>query len=207
MDLIEWSSKDIGLPVIGVDEAGRGCLCGPVYAAAVVFNSESEKGFYKDSKLLSEKKREELFEQILATHKVGIGFATAKEIDQVNILQATFLAMKRAIANLKDVTKAHVMIDGNQLLPQFQTYPQSAVIKGDQKIPEISAASIVAKVSRDRYLKEISSQYPEYEFSKHKGYGTALHKKLIEKFGPCQEHRLTFKGVREFYKKTTSPSR
>ncbi len=200
MDLVQWSSMETGLPVIGVDEAGRGCLCGPVYAAAVIFNSEAEKGFYKDSKLLSEKKREELYEQILATHKVGVGFATAKEIDQVNILQATFLAMKRAIAGLSGVTKAHVMIDGNQLLPQFQSFPQSAIIKGDQKVPEISAASIVAKVSRDRYLKKISATYPEYEFSKHKGYGTAVHKKLIEKYGPCQEHRLTFKGVREFYK-------
>lgn len=176
-------------------------MCGPVYAAAVIFNSSAEFGFYKDSKLLSEKKREELFEQIVATHKVGIGFATAQEIDQVNILQATFLAMKRAIANLGDgQQEGHVMIDGNQLLPKFDAYPQTAVIKGDQKIPEISAASIVAKVSRDRYVNQISLKYPEYEFSKHKGYGTAAHKKLIAEFGPCKEHRLTFKGVREFYK-------
>lgn len=195
--------------MIGVDEAGRGCLCGPVYAAAVIFTPQDQKNqpsFYKDSKLLSEKKREEFFEHIMATHQVGVGFATAKEIDQVNILQATFLAMKRAVANLKDIAQAHVLIDGNQLLPHFDQFPQTAIVKGDQKVPEISAASIVAKVSRDRYLNEISAKYPEYEFGKHKGYGTATHKRLIAQYGPCSEHRLTFKGVREFCKVTSEPS-
>lgn len=188
---------------MGVDEAGRGCLCGPVYAAAVVFNPDQKpRGLYKDSKLLTEKVREELYEDIMTSHRVGIGFATAKEIDQVNILQATFLAMKRAIANLKfENLKAHVLIDGNQLLPKFTEFGQTAVVKGDQLVAEISAASIVAKVSRDRYVKELDLKYPGYEFSNHKGYGTAIHKKRIAELGPCPEHRLTFKGVREFYKK------
>jgi ribonuclease HII len=143
-------------------------------------------------------------------HWVGIGFATSQEVDRINILQATFLAMRRAIEQLKSITESsfssdfnlqkdgHIIVDGNQRIPLLTDYAQTTLIKGDQLVAEISAASIVAKVSRDRYVDELDAKYPEYEFRKHKGYGTLLHKQKIEELGPCPEHRITFKGVREF---------
>lgn len=208
--------------IIGVDEAGRGCLCGPVYAAAVIFkNTEERKGLvYKDSKLLTAVQREKIFEDIVENHWVGVGSANCAEVDSINILQATFLAMRRAVLQLKEkiqddklnsssnpnhlqfiedsLNNAFVVIDGNQKIPNFVDFKQTTLIKGDQLLSEISAASIVAKVSRDRYVDELDAKYPGYEFSKHKGYGTALHKQKIEQLGPCPEHRTTFKGVREF---------
>lgn len=211
MDLLHWSSLESHQKIVGIDEAGRGCLCGPVYAAAVVFNPKFKiTKPYKDSKLLSEELRDHYFKEILEHHYVGVGFATSLEVDRVNVLQATFLAMRRSIDQLRknhsifdrnpktNLFDAHVIVDGNHKINQLNDFSQSALIKGDQLVAEISAASIIAKVSRDTYLKRIDSKYPEYEFSKHKGYGTQLHKKRIEEFGPCPEHRITFKGVREF---------
>lgn len=198
--------------IVGVDEAGRGCLCGPVFAGAVAFKTNSDsKSLYKDSKLLTPEKRDFFFKDILQTHFVGVGFATSAEVDQYNILQATFLAMRRAVLNLnealnsilltttsKNINQIHVLVDGNQKIPQLEPFDQTTVIQGDRLIPEISAASIVAKVSRDRYVDALDLKYPEYEFRKHKGYGTETHRQKIKELGPCPEHRTTFKGVREY---------
>lgn len=212
MTTIENLNLDLNSIIIGVDEAGRGCLCGPVFAGAVVFRNKKEfHSVYKDSKLLSPEKRDLFYSEILATHYVGIGYATHKEVDQINILQATFLAMKRAILNLNQVLEQNrtefkslnfdkklVVVDGNQKIPNLNAFEQKTVIKGDRLVPEISAASIVAKVSRDRYVDELDLKYPEYEFRKHKGYGTESHRNKIKELGPCPEHRITFKGVREY---------
>lgn len=182
-----------------------------MFASAVCFKnpSENSKFIYKDSKLLTAAKRDKFFDEIFTSHWVGVGSASCTEVDRLNILQASLLAMKRAVEDLVKSFKSceqntnsellgHVIIDGNQKIPGFNLFTQSTQIKGDQLVSEISAASIVAKVSRDRYVDELNTKYPEYEFSKHKGYGTALHKAKIEEFGPCPEHRITFKGVREF---------
>ncbi len=216
MDLLAWSNLETSPIIIGVDEAGRGCLCGPVFAGAVSFKNKSKfKSVYKDSKLLTAEKREYFFEEILKSHFVGIGFATHVEVDRVNILQATFLAMQRAVLNLENILNQnesslnnntsdhqnlsrHILVDGNQRIPNLKNFDQTTVIKGDRLIPEISAASIVAKVSRDRYVDQLDLKYPEYEFSKHKGYGTETHRNKIKELGPCPEHRITFKGVREY---------
>ncbi len=203
---------DLESIIIGVDEAGRGCLCGPVFAGAVVFrNKKNFSSLYKDSKLLTPEKRNFFYNEIMDKHYVGIGYATHKEVDQVNILQATFLAMKRAVMNLNQLLEQNVLefkslnlhkklivVDGNQRIPNLNQFDQKTVIKGDRLVPEISAASIVAKVSRDRYVDELDVKYPEYEFRKHKGYGTESHRNKIKELGPCPEHRISFKGVREY---------
>ena len=183
--------------VCGVDEAGRGPLAGPVYAAAVIL----PKGYIiegvNDSKKLSEKKREELFEKIKAESLAfSIGIATAEEIDEINILQATFLAMKRAVEGLQ-ICPDYAMIDGNRK-PNISV-PCETIIKGDGKSASIACASILAKVSRDRYMLEMAEKYPEYQFEKHKGYGTKLHYEMLDKFGPCDIHRKTF--LRSWYEK------
>lgn len=191
------------IPLVGVDEAGRGCLFGPVFAAAVSFGSlDHSPSIYRDSKSISEKIREEIYEDILKNHQVGVGWATSDEVDRINILQATFLAMRRAIKAL-DLKFAHICVDGNQTIPQLKKFSQSAIVKGDEKVPEISAASIVAKVSRDQYIYQINEKFPEYGLCKHKGYGTSFHKEKIKEHGPCPEHRITFKGVREFVQSST----
>lgn len=187
-------------PVIGVDEVGRGCLVGSVYAAAVIFNSSelsaNLKGQLTDSKLVSEKRRNDLAAFILSEHKVGIGFATAAEIDSLNILKASLLAMKRAVEKLQ-VTSGHLLVDGNQRIPGLSGFQQTTVVKGDLRVEVISAASIVAKVARDQVMKDLGEKYPEYGFEKHKGYSTLQHKEAIAKYGPCFEHRRTFAGVKE----------
>ena len=192
---INWREFSPG-PVIGVDEVGRGCLAGPVYAAAVIFRSDILSDLVTDSKLLSESRRDELAEQILKEHHVGIGSATVEEIDEINILQASLLAMKRAIEQL-NVKGGHVLIDGNQKIPGLQGFEQTTVIKGDLRVATISAASIVAKVTRDRLMKELGDQFPHYGFSSHKGYSTQAHKAAIAQHGPCFAHRRTFAGVKE----------
>ena len=184
-------------PVIGVDEVGRGCLAGPVYAGAVILNGDAEFSPYTDSKLLSAGRREILAKEIFAIHRVGIGFATVEEIDRLNILKASLLAMARAIEAL-GVKTGHLLVDGNQRIPGFNGYAQTTVIKGDLRALPIAAASIVAKVTRDRLLTEMENQFPVYGFSKHKGYSTLQHKEAIAKHGPCPAHRRTFAGVREF---------
>lgn len=195
-DVIDWKQFSPA-PVIGVDEVGRGCLAGPVYASAVIFKSDLLSDLVTDSKLLSEKRREELHDLILSAHQVGIGFATPEEIDELNILNASLLAMKRAVEKL-GVSSGHVLVDGNKMIPDLRGFTQTTVIKGDLRVAPISAASIVAKVTRDRLMKELGKEYPHYGFEIHKGYCTALHKEGIKAHGPCKEHRKSFAGVKEY---------
>lgn len=176
--------------VCGIDEAGRGPLAGPVYAAAVILPIGAEIDGLNDSKKLSEKKREELFDIINEVAiSVSVGIATEKEIDEINILQATFLAMKRAIEGL-EIPADYAIIDGNRA-PELEI-PSETVIKGDGKVMSVAAASIIAKVSRDRFMLKIAEEYPEYQFEKHKGYGTRLHYEMIEKYGVSPIHRRSF---------------
>jgi ribonuclease HII len=182
--------------IAGVDEAGRGPLAGPVVAAAVILPRDGigEKLF--DSKKISSKKREHLYETILAEAQgVGIGIIGREEIDCLNILQATLKAMASAIKNLP-TPPDFILIDGLQgiTLP----IPQKPIRKGDQLCNSIAAASIVAKVTRDRMMLECHQKYPQYNFARHKGYGTKEHRKAIEKFGICELHRKTFRGVKEY---------
>lgn len=176
--------------VCGIDEAGRGPLAGPVCAAAVILPVDCEIEGINDSKKLSEKKREKLFD-IIKEKAVAYSIATAseKEIDEYNILQATFLAMRRAVENL-EVKPDIALIDGNQK-PHLEIEEQT-IVKGDSKSISIAAASILAKVTRDRYMKEMAEKYPHYAFEKHKGYGTKLHYEMLEKYGISEIHRRTF---------------
>ena len=176
--------------ICGVDEAGRGPLAGPVYAAAVVLEKGQTIEGVNDSKKLSEKKRELLFDKIINECKdYSIGTASEKEIDELNILQATFLAMKRAVDGLS-VKPDCALVDGNQI-PNLDC-DVTTVVKGDAKSESIATASILAKVSRDRYMLEMAEKYPQYGFEKHKGYGTKLHYEMIEKYGICDIHRKSF---------------
>lgn len=177
--------------VCGIDEAGRGPLAGPVFAAAVILSPGTYIEGINDSKKLSEKRREALF-GVIQEKAVGwsVGFATEQEIDGINILQATFLAMKRAMDGLA-VRPDFALVDGNRM-PALGGVPARTIIKGDALSESIAAASILAKVSRDRLMLEIDKLYPEYCFAKHKGYGTALHNEMILKYGPCPVHRRTF---------------
>lgn len=188
--------------IIGVDEVGRGCLAGPVYAAAVEIDPSQSFKEFTDSKALSAKRREQLCEQIYRDHRVGVGFASVEEITDLNILQAALLAMKRAVENMgfseTEWKGLHLLVDGNQKVPNLPGVRQTTVVKGDLRAAPIAAASIVAKVTRDRLLSELASAYPEYGFEKHKGYSTVAHKKAIEQHGPTPLHRPTFAGVREF---------
>jgi ribonuclease HII len=226
--------------VIGVDEAGRGPLCGPVVACAVALrnnqsvstriqtttNNQSQNNqteakiqntemweLVRDSKKLSEKQRENIFDFIYENFYVGIGLCSHETIDRINILEASFLAMKKAIASLKraisndqsPMTKPRttnyelrtmVLVDGNKGIPNF-SLEQRMVIGGDKIVKSISAASIVAKVTRDRLMKKLHQDYPQYGFDKHKGYGTKLHMAMLLKFGPCEIHRKSFAPVKK----------
>ena len=176
--------------ICGIDEAGRGPLAGPVFAAAVILPDHASIDGINDSKKLSEKKREALFSVIQETAvSFAVGFATETEIDEINILQATFLAMKRACDSL-NVRPDFALVDGNRMPPLG--VDTQTIIKGDSLSASIAAASILAKVSRDRLMYEIDKLYPEYQFAKHKGYGTALHIEMLKKYGPCPVHRKTF---------------
>lgn len=190
-----------GQILIGIDEVGRGCLAGPVYAGAVVFLGPQDIQTYFDSKTLSEEKRKKISESIYLHHKASIGIASVEEIDQLNIRQATFLAMRRAVNQLQ-ITKAHLLIDGRDVIPAFAPFSQEAIIKGDQKVRLISAASIVAKVARDEFMSQLAlvEELKNYGFEKHKGYGTAYHRERICKEGPTVWHRKTFGGVKEYFK-------
>lgn len=176
--------------VCGVDEAGRGPLAGPVYAAAVILPDGLEELGINDSKKMTEKKREALFD-IICDNAVayGIGFATEKEIDEINILNATFLAMRRAVEAMGEKPDL-VLVDGNR--KPVTGYEEVTVVKGDAKSISIAAASILAKVSRDRYMKELAERHPEYKFEQHKGYGTKLHYEMIEQYGILPDHRRSF---------------
>lgn len=176
--------------VAGVDEAGRGPLAGPVFAACVILPKGCIIEGINDSKKLSEKKRELLFD-VIVEKAIAYNIASVDEntIDEINILNATHLAMNEAV-NGMSILPDYVLIDGNSI--KNMTLPYETVVKGDAKSISIAAASILAKVSRDRYIKEISTLYPEYSFEKHKGYGTKAHVEAVLKYGPCQIHRKTF---------------
>ena len=213
--------------VAGLDEAGRGPLCGPVVAAAAILNSKIKNpykaepsGFrqksklqikiqnleIKDSKKLSSKKREKLY-QIL-THsdfiEWGIGRVSEKVIDKINILEATKLAMKRAIKKLKR-RPDFLILDGNFKINV--DIPQKSIIKGDEKVFSCAAASILAKVYRDRIMERYDRKFPKYEFKKHKGYGTKFHFKMLKKYGPCKIHRKTFKPIVKIKKLFSYPQK
>lgn len=195
----EWRTLSPA-PVIGVDEVGRGCLAGSVYAAAAILTPEFDLKGVTDSKLLSEARREKLAPEIEARARVCVGVADVDEIAEFNILHATFLAMRRAIAGL-GVKSGHVLVDGNQEIPKLSSaFRQTTLVKGDLRAAPIAAASIVAKVARDRYMAGLALKYPGYGFEKHKGYASPEHKGAIQKLGPCAEHRRTFAGVKEFWR-------
>jgi ribonuclease HII len=202
--------------VVGLDEAGRGPLAGPVVAAAVLLKFDSEKLLKKinDSKKLSEKQRN-YFYKVLTNHKNikwGIGIVSEKIIDKINILEATKLAMQKAVKNLQKKMKSYVpvIIDGRRLSKgsdfllldgNFKIksdIPQKSIIKGDQKVISISAASIIAKVTRDKIMEKFHKRYPKYGFDKHKGYPTKLHVKMIKKYGICKIHRKSFAPITGF---------
>ena len=193
MDWLEYENKayEQGFKVVcGVDESGRGPLAGDVYAAAVILPKGCVIEGVNDSKKLSEKKREALFDKIVEQCvSYGVGMASVEEIDEINILQATFLAMRRAVDAL-EVKPDIALIDGNRK-PGLDI-AQWDIVKGDASSANIAAASIIAKVSRDRYMKDIAKKYPQYQFEKHKGYGTKLHYEMLDKYGISDIHRKTF---------------
>ena len=216
--------------VIGIDEAGRGPLAGPVVACAVAYKCHPELvsgsmnkdeilkqvqddknkiqndkkwDLIKDSKMLSEKQRENLFDFIQDNFYVGVGICNHKTIDRINILEATFLAMKEAIVSLSRNIKHEewnknkiILLDGNKNISNL-SIEQKCIIGGDKLVKSISAASIIAKVTRDRIMKEMHEKYPQYNFLQHKGYGTKLHMDALKKFGPCEIHRKSFAPVKK----------
>ena len=179
--------------VAGVDEVGRGSLIGPVYAAAVILKKNIDKSKIKDSKKLTKKNREILERYIKKNSYWSIGSASLKEIEKLNILNASLLAMKRAIKKLGKKPSC-VFIDGNQI-PEIKNYKLKCTVKGDEKIPQISAASIIAKVTRDRFVKKLSKKFTKYAWDKNAGYGTKLHLKAIKKFGVTIYHRKKFSPI------------
>lgn len=193
MDWLEYENAALnsGFEIVcGIDEAGRGPLAGPVYAAAVILPKGHIVEGVNDSKKISEKKRDLLFDKIIDECVCySIGTASEQEIDEINILQATFLAMRRAVAGL-EIKPDIALVDGNKK-PSLDIAEQT-IVKGDSKSANIAAASIIAKVSRDRYMLEMAEKYPEYQFEKHKGYGTKLHYEMLEKYGISPIHRKTF---------------
>jgi ribonuclease HII len=184
--------------VAGVDEAGRGPLAGPVVAGAVILDQTQPIEGLADSKVLSEKRREALAAEIMSKALAwSVSWADAREIDSLNILQATYLAMRRAIIGLR-IRPVLVEVDGNRL-PNLvfsgQRIEGNAVVGGDAQIPAMSAASIIAKVHRDDFMRQMDSIYPGYGFARHKGYGTEQHRDSISRLGPCQQHRRSFRPI------------
>lgn len=178
--------------IAGIDEAGRGPLAGPVAAAAVIFNPYDHIEEVRDSKKLTSARREEMYELITGQALTfGIGMVDNTEIDRINIRRATFKAMRMAIGSLT-TNPQYLLIDGEELPDKL--YRQEAVIEGDNRSFTIAAASILAKVTRDRLMLEYHQQYPQYGFDRHKGYGTEFHRKMIKKYGPCPIHRRSFLG-------------
>jgi len=195
---MKWASIDYQSfspqPVVGVDEAGRGCLAGPVFAGAVILNFPQK---FKDSKLLSPKQRQIYADQIKNNHLFSIGIASLEEIEKLNIHQASLLAMNRAVSQL-GIHKGHLLIDGLFSIKQLSHLAQTTVIKGDRRVSPISAAGILAKTARDQLLIRYAQDYPKYGFDKHKGYATKAHKEAIKKYGPCPIHRKNFSGIKEY---------
>ncbi len=203
---VEKKFFDLGYKLIGgVDEAGRGPLAGPVVAACVVIDAnfkidDEDLKLIADSKKLTAKKREHLFSVIKSKAlAVEIGVVDNLAIDKINILQASFLAMRRAIRGVK-VSPDYIILDGKFKIPKLDK-PQTAIIKGDATVWTVAAASIIAKVSRDWMMSEIAKKYPAYEFDKHKGYGTKLHFAKIKELGPCPLHRFSFSPIKEMMEK------
>jgi ribonuclease HII len=189
---LSWDTAGL---VAGVDEAGRGPLAGPVVAAAVILDQRQPIKGLADSKKLTALRREKLFDEIRAKALCcSIAQASVEEIDRLNILQATLLAMRRAVEGLR-LKPNKVLVDGNRL-PDIGL-PAQAIVGGDALVPAISAASILAKVHRDRWCLELDQLYPQYGFAKHKGYGTAAHLVALQAHGPCAEHRISFRPVAE----------
>ncbi len=187
---LPWDTPGL---VAGVDEAGRGPLAGPVFAAAVILDELHPIKGLADSKKLSAMRRERLHDEIMAKALCcSVAQASVEEIDRLNILQATMLAMQRAVQGLR-LKPVRVLVDGNRL-PALDVMAE-AVVGGDAKVPAISAASILAKVTRDRWCDELHQRYPAYGFAAHKGYGTALHMQALRAHGPCPEHRRSFAPV------------
>lgn len=179
-------------PIIGVDEVGRGPLAGPVISAAIVLNKEKIPEGINDSKKLSKKKREVINEELISQHKFAIGIASVEEIDKINILQASLLAMKRAVLNL-NIKPQTILVDGNKLPDlEYNMYP---IIKGDSKSISIAAASIIAKVYRDKLMQDLSLQYPGYYWEKNSGYGTKQHLLALDNLGVTPIHRKSFAPI------------
>ena len=179
-------------PIIGVDEVGRGPLAGPVISAAIVLNKEKIPEGINDSKKLSKKKREVINEELISQHKFAIGIASVEEIDKINILQASLLAMKRAVLNL-NIKPQTILVDGNKLPDlKYNMYP---IIKGDSKSISIAAASIIAKVYRDKLMQDLSLQYPGYYWEKNSGYGTKQHLLALDNLGVTPIHRKSFAPI------------
>lgn len=187
---LSWDTPGL---IAGVDEAGRGPLAGPVVAAAVILDARNPIRGLADSKVLTARRRELLFDEIRAKALCcSIAEASVEEIDRVNILQATLLAMRRAVEGLR-LKPSLVLVDGNRL--PVLSMRAEAIVKGDSKVAAISAASILAKVTRDRWCAELDAQYPQYGFAGHKGYGTAEHLQALQTHGACPQHRKTFSPV------------
>ena len=218
--------------VIGIDEAGRGPLAGPVVASAVFLKNHNlldekcafkELDLIRDSKKLSHSQREKAYKFVHEHFHVGVGICNHETIDRINILEASFLAMKEAISSLAreisnsklqipnktqsaswrtkfKIQNSIILVDGNKIIPNC-SYRQEAIVGGDGIVKSISAASIIAKVTRDRIMLEMHEKYPEYDFDKHKGYGTKLHMEKIQKYGPCQIHRKSFEPMKSLLKK------
>lgn len=206
----EKTLHDLGFQAVGgVDEAGRGPLAGPVVAACVVLPQHTSSELYQDSKQLSASRREYLYNLLIETKvPLGIGIVDAREIEQMNILQASLFAMKKAVLDCNAALEGRkidfLLVDGKFKVPL--PLDQQALIKGDSRSRSIAAGSIVAKVTRDRLMAGYHSKYPEYNFLKNQGYPTAEHRKAIELHGPCPIHRRTFKGVREFCRPDNKPA-
>jgi ribonuclease HII len=188
----EYTAIAQGFAPCGIDEAGRGPWAGPVVAAAVILDPKNIPEGLNDSKKLTEARRESLFAPILQSSRVGVGVVSAATIDAINILQATYQAMQKAVAALNDHATL-ALIDGNRAPPL--SIRTQTIIRGDAKCLSIAAASIIAKVTRDRLMCEFDLLYPGYGFAKHKGYGTALHMATLKRLGPCSEHRKTFAPI------------
>jgi ribonuclease HII len=187
---LSWDTPGL---VAGVDEAGRGPLAGPVFAAAVILDDLKPIKGLADSKTLTAKKRDRLYDEIRAKALCcSVAQASTEEVDALNILQATMLAMQRAVDGLR-LKPVKVLVDGNRI-PKLDVLAE-AIVKGDSKVQAISAASILAKVSRDRWCSDLHAQFPNYGFDQHKGYGTAQHMAALKEFGPCPEHRTSFAPV------------
>ena len=205
---IELSALKQGYKIVGVDEVGRGCIAGPVYAACVLLDFEqlfklpdSERLLIRDSKQLSSQARAKILPQIeKISLKVAIGVASVEEIERINILQATFLAMRRALLRAHIARDHLLLVDGNQKIPDYDGL-QRSVINGDHLCYSIAAASILAKEARDHYMRIQGEIYPNYGFAHHVGYGTPAHIKMISRYGPCPIHRKTFEPIRSYIAK------